>query len=547
MIHFLPDKPHSVVDVMIVSGDIYLDHPSFGTAIISRVLHNAGYSVCIVSQPEYYDSDYINTLPDVRLFIGINAGNLDSIVANYTSNRTIRKNDSYSIDGIPTFSNGKLKRPDRATIFYTSYIKSRYKNVPIVLGGIEASLRRAVHYDYIQQKIRRSVLTDSKADLLIYSMGELAILDVAHAVENGTPLSDIRGTAYRTKTPPNGTYLPSYDDIQSDRKQLIKLNNIMEDNMNPDMADTLIQEQSPGDYVVINPPQRLLTTEELDAVYELPYRRDYPDYCSRVPAWNMIKESVTAVRGCFGRCSFCAITLHQGAAVTSRSAESVSREVALIAKAKYFHKTITDVGGPTANMYGLSCRIGWCRSPHCLFPTLCKNLIINDDFLKLLQSIKTIDGVKNVFVSSGLRHDLCLHKPLETEYIIRNATSGHLKIAPEHVDDRILHLMRKPSNAAFEQFISLFERVKKQHNLKFYILPYIILSFPGSTSDSVKKLKSFLQRHHILTYQFQDFTPTPATLATAMYCAECDIDGKHINVPRVSNKSNIEREMFGKK
>ena len=546
MIHFLPDKPLSIVDVMIVSGDIYLDHPSFGTAIIARVLHNAGYSVCIVSQPEYYDPNYINTLPDVRLFIGINAGNLDSIVANYTSNRTIRKNDSYSIDGIPTFSNGKLKRPDRATIFYTSYIKSRYKNVPIVLGGIEASLRRAVHYDYIQQKIRRSVLTDSKADLLIYSMGELAIIDVAHAVENGTPLSDIRGTAYRTKTPPNGTYLPSYDDIQSDRKQLIKLNNIMEDNMNPDMADTLIQEQSSGDYVVINPPQRLLTTEELDAVYELPYRRDYPDYCSRVPAWNMIKESVTAVRGCFGRCSFCAITLHQGAAVTSRSAESVRAEIARIAKAKYFHKTITDVGGPTANMYGLKCRIGWCRSPHCLVPTLCKNLIINDDFLKLLQSIKNIDGVKNVFVSSGLRHDLCLHKPLETEYIIRNATSGHLKIAPEHIDDRILRLMRKPPNAAFEQFISLFERVKKQHNLKFYILPYIILSFPGSTADSVKKLKSFLQHHHILTYQFQDFTPTPATLATAMYCAECDIEGKRINVPRVSNKNNIEREIFGK-
>ncbi|MBP5706877.1 MAG: radical SAM protein, partial [Spirochaetales bacterium] len=312
------------------------------------------------------------------------------------------------------------------------------------------------------------------------------------------------------------------------------------------MADTLIQEQSQGDYVVIKPPQRLLTTEELDAVYELPFRRDYPEYCSRVPAWNMIKDSVTAVRGCFGRCSFCAITLHQGAAVTSRSAESVRAEIARIAKAKYFHKTITDVGGPTANMYGLKCRIGWCRSPHCLVPTLCKNLIINDDFLKLLQSIKNIDGVKNVFVSSGLRHDLYLHKPLETEYIIRNATSGHLKIAPEHIDDRILRLMRKPPNAAFEQFISLFERVKKQHNLKFYILPYIILSFPGSTADSVKKLKSFLQHHHILTYQFQDFTPTPATLATAMYCAECDIEGKRINVPRVSNKNNIEREIFGK-
>ncbi|MBR6200293.1 MAG: YgiQ family radical SAM protein [Spirochaetales bacterium] len=547
MIHFLPDRPHSVVDVMIVSGDVYLDHPSFGTSIISRVLHNAGYSVCIVSQPEYYDPDYISTLPDVRLFIGINAGNLDSIVANYTSNRTIRRDDAYSIDGKPTFDNGKLKRPDRATIFYTSYIKSRYKDVPIVLGGIEASLRRAVHYDYIQQKIRRSVLTDSKADLLIYSMGELAILDVAHAIENGTPLSDIRGTAYRTKTPPNGIYLPSFDDILTDRKQLIKLNNIMEDNMNPDMADVLIQEQSPGDYVVINPPQRLLTTAELDAVYELPYRRDYPDYCSRVPAWNMIKESVTAVRGCFGRCSFCAITLHQGAAVTSRSQASVIREVSQIARAKYFHKTITDVGGPTANMYGLTCRIGWCRSPHCLFPKLCPNLIINDDFLKLLKSIKTIDGVKNVFVSSGLRHDLCLHKPLETEYIIRNATSGHLKIAPEHVDDRILRLMRKPDNAAFEQFIALFERVKKQYNLKFYILPYIILSFPGSTPDSVKKLKSFLQRHHIQTYQFQDFTPTPATLATAMYCAECDINGKKINVPRVSSKNNIEREMFIKK
>ncbi len=545
MIEFLPEKKTNIVDVMIVSGDAYLDHPSFGTAIISRVLYSKGYSICIVSQPEYYDPNFIKTLPEVRLFIGINAGNLDSIVANYTSNRTIRKKDSYCIDGNPFFDNGKQKRPDRATIFYTSYIKSRYKNVPIVLGGIEASLRRAVHYDYIQQKIRRSVLIDSKADLLIYSMGELAIAEVAEAVAAGKSLDMIRGTAHRAKDiPPDSIMLPSYDDILTKKSNLITLNKIMEDNMNPAFAKTLVQNQGNGQFVVINPPQRQLTTAELDEVYGLPYRRDYPEYCSRVPAWNMIRDSVTAVRGCFGRCSFCAITLHQGAAITSRSESSVINEINRIAKSKYFHKTITDVGGPTANMYGLDCKIGWCKSPHCLDPDICKNLMINEDFLHLLKAVHNIPQVKNVFVSSGLRHDLCLAKPNETEYIIAHATSGHFKIAPEHVDNKVLHLMRKPSNDKFEAFIKLFNQVKKQNNLKCFILPYIILSFPGSSLLSVKTLKRFLQQHDIKTYQFQDFTPTPATMATAMYYAGEDPDGNKLSVPNVSNKNNQQRDEF---
>lgn len=548
MIHYLPDRKTDAVDVLLVSGDAYIDCPSFGIAIIARVIELAGFSVCIVSQPEYYIDNYLETLPDVKLFIGITSGNMDSVVSNYTSSRNIRKTDDFSLDGDPYFENGLRKRPDRATIFYSSYFKKRYKNIPVVLGGVEASLRRVAHYDYVQQKIRKSVLFDSKADILVYSMGEKAIVEVAKRLSNWLSLDGIRGTAIKKKNAEGlGKFieLPSYNDILKDKSLLIKATSIMEENMVWDKSDILAQKQD-NEYVVVYPPNAPLTQAELDEVYSLPYRKDYPDYCERIPAWRMIKDSIVSHRGCFGRCSFCAITLHQGPVVTSRSLNSISNEIKNLSELKSFHGSITDVGGPTANMYGLSCKIGWCKSPTCLYPEICSNLEINDDYLKLLKLLKKNFPKYNIFVGSGLRHDLSLEKPKETEWIVKNATSGRLKIAPEHTDDKILELMKKPPNSAFEKFLRLFDKIKKDNNLKYQIIPYIILSFPGSSLDSVKKLGAFLKKNGIKSLQHQDFTPTPATLATAMFYAETDCAGNKITAPLFSSKNNPQRETLEK-
>ncbi|HNZ27839.1 MAG TPA: YgiQ family radical SAM protein [Spirochaetota bacterium] len=548
MIHYLPDKKTDAVDVLLVSGDAYIDCPSFGIAIIARVIEFAGFSVCIVSQPEYYIDSYLETLPEVKLFIGITSGNMDSVVSNYTSSRNIRKTDDFSLDGEPYFENGARKRPDRATIFYTSYFKKRYKNVPVVLGGIEASLRRAAHYDYVQQKIRKSILIDSKADIIVYSMGEKAIVEIAKRLSSGLSLDGVRGTAVKKKNIDDlGKFieLPSYNDILKDKSLLIKTTSIMEENMVWDKSDILVQKQD-NEYVVVYPPNAPLSRSELDEVYSLPYRKDYPDYCERIPAWRMIKDSIVSHRGCFGRCSFCAITLHQGPIVTSRSLSSIEREIANLSELKSFHGTITDVGGPTANMYGLSCKIGWCKSPSCLYPQICPNLEINDDYLIALKFLKRRFPEFKIFVGSGLRHDLSLKKTKETEWIIKNATSGRLKIAPEHTDDKILKLMKKPPNAAFEKFLRLFDKIKKDNNLKYQIIPYIILSFPGSSLDSVKKLGAFLKKNGVKSLRHQDFTPTPATLATAMFYAERDCDGNEISAPRLSSKNNPQREILEK-
>ena len=548
MIHYLPDKESDSVDILLISGDAYLDCPSFGIAIIARVLENAGYSICIISQPEYFQPNYLDNLPSARLFIGITAGNMDSVVSNYTSSRNIRKTDDFSIDGNPYFDNGLRKRPDRATIFYTSYFKKRYKNIPVILGGVEASLRRVAHYDYVQSKIRKSILIDSKADILVYSMGEKAILEVAEKIAKGQPLDGIRGTAVKKKNTDNlekFIELPSYKEILENKSKLIKATAAMEENMVWDKSDILVQKQD-NEYVVVYPPNAPLTQAELDKVYSLPYRKDYPDYCDRIPAWRMIKDSIVSHRGCFGRCSFCAITLHQGPVVTSRSLSSIEGEIKKLSELGAFHGTISDVGGPTANMYGLSCKIGWCKSPSCLYPKICSNLEINDDYLNALKSLKKNFPKFKIFVGSGLRHDLSLEKPKETEWIVKNATSGRLKIAPEHTDDVILELMKKPPNVAFEKFLRLFDKIKKDNNLKYQIIPYIILSFPGSSLESVKKLGAFLKKNGIKSFQHQDFTPTPSTLATAMFYAGSDCVGNKITAPLFSSKNNPQREILEK-
>ena len=319
----------------------------------------------------------------------------------------------------------------------------------------------------------------------------------------------------------------------------------LESNMVYDKSTPLLQKQN-SEYILSFIPQNL-STEEIDSIYALNFRKDFPEYCKSVPAWKMINSSITTHRGCYGKCSFCAITIHQGPSISERSHQSIIDEAKLLSEQSFFNKTISDVGGPTANMYGTPCRIGWCKDPTCLYPTICEHLVIDKDSYKnLLESVKGIKNVKNVFVSSGLRHDLALTKKEESEFIIVNNTSGHLKIAPEHIDNEILNLMRKPPNEEFIKFIDFFESVKKKHNLKFYILQYLILSFPGSNDEKVKKLALFLKKNDIKTFQYQDFTPIPQTMATAIHFAKEDLDAKKINIISPSSINKREREILEK-
>lgn len=548
-IHFLPENHKSdTVDILLITGDAYIDHPSFGIAIISRVLHSQGYSVAIASQPEYYDKSSLDKLPQPRLFIGITAGNMDSIVSNYTGKRHRRTKDDYTIDGKTHFENGKLIRPDRATITYTSYVKQRFKDTPIVIGGVEASLRRFTHYDYIQQKIRQSILLDSKADILVYSMGEKAVTEIAERLCRNESITGIKGTCIRVNSDDlkniKTVELPSYKDITQDKTKMIDAVKLIEANMTASHEEcvNLYQQQKTG-YVLCYKPQPI-EQRELDNIYNLPYRRDYPAYCNNIPAYNMIKLSITSHRGCFARCSFCAITSHQGPVLVSRSPDSIKKEVLTLIEKGIVKNTITDIGGPTANMYGLDCKIGWCKNPHCLYPTICNNLVINNKYLEILKDVKKSLNIKNVFVSSGMRHDLALRKKKETEWIIRNATSGHFKIAPEHVVDKILALMRKPAGKTFIEFINVFREIKQKHKLNFFILPYIILSHPGSNDDSVYKLVEIFNQYNIKTYQFQDFTPTPQTMSTAMYISGVDMKNNKITTPNPSSNKNKQRTIF---
>ncbi len=549
---FLPlsNKKLSTVDVLLVTGDLYIDHPSFGIAIIARLLESLGLTVCIVSTPPYYDKEFLKTVPDVKLFVGITAGNLDSMVANYSSQRVERKVNEYNIDNEVHFPNGLKKRPDLATIVYTSYFKSRYK-VPIILGGIEASLRRFVHYDFVTQNLRRSILTDSKADLIIYSMGEKALTETVDRLKSGESLIGIDGTAIKMngKSLENieSIKLPSFKEIQNDRELLIKTTSILEENFTFKSDKILAQEQNDNNFVVVYPPQKPLTTEELDRVYALPFKKDFPAYVDRIKAFEMIKNSVTSHRGCYGGCSFCAIGLHQGKIITSRSKNSIVDEVKKLTKQNYFRGTVSDIGGPTANMYGSKCKTHGCKKVSCLYPSICENLILDEkSYMELLTEAKNIAGVKNLFVSSGIRHDIALIKKLETEKIIIEHTSGRLKIAPEHIDERILSLMRKPSNKTLIDFINFFNDIKNRNGLNFYIASYIILSFPGSSDNSVKRLEQFLTKYNIKTKHYQDFTPTPMTMATAMFYAKKDLNSNDIKVvaPSVRNRERriLERE-----
>lgn len=520
------------VDFVYVIGDAYVDHSSFGPAIISRVLESRGYRVGIISQPDWRRDDSVTVFGKPRLGFLVSAGNMDSMVNHYTVNKKRRSEDAYTPGGV------KGKRPDYATIVYCNLIKRSYKDTPIIIGGIEASLRRLGHYDYWSDSIKRSILLDSGADLLIYGMGELAVVEVADALDGGLNAEDIcyiRGTVYKTRDISGidqGIELPDFDRIKSNKSAYAESFSIQYKNTDHITAKPLIEKYGEKRYIVQNPPMRPLTTREFDDVYELPYMNAYhPVYEKEggVPALSEIKFSLTSNRGCFGACSFCALTFHQGRTVQVRSHESLIREATQMTKDPQFKGYIHDVGGPTADFRRPSCdkqiEKGVCSNRQCLYPTKCKNLEVDhSDYVNLLRKLRNIPGVKKVFIRSGIRFDYVLWDKDDTflRELCRHHISGQLRVAPEHVSDNVLKLMGKPDSSVYKAFKERFNRINDKTGKKQFLVPYLISSHPGSTLDDAIELALAVRDMGYMPEQVQDFYPTPSTISTIMYYTGID-------------------------
>ncbi|MDW8002244.1 MAG: YgiQ family radical SAM protein [Deltaproteobacteria bacterium] len=520
------------LDVVIVTGDAYVDHPTFGAALIGRLLESTGLRVAIIAQPDWKDTKDFKRFGRPKLFFGVTSGNVDSMVANYTHNKKKRERDDYSPGGKPGL------RPDRAIIVYSMRIKEAFPDVPIVIGGIEASLRRFAHYDFWDNTVRRSILFDSRADILVYGMGERQILAIAERLISGKPLFGIRGTAVVMKRDlfaslkssdqdlKDAIELPSFEEVRDDKEKFNEAQRIIYRNQNPFKAKTLIQAHG-NRLLVVYPPQMPYTTEELDRIYELPFaRRWHPAYDSEggVPAYETVKFSIVSHRGCPGECNFCALFVHQGRIVSSRSSLSILKEAKRIASMEDFKGTITDVGGPTANFYGASCKMwktaGFCSKRSCLIPKKCENLKI--DFscqINLLNDILNIPRIKHVFIESGLRYDVITDDEgkIYLEALLKRHISGQLKVAPEHRSDKVLRLMNKPFFEVYERFVDTFNRLKKKTKVDVYLVNYFIGSHPGAELTDEIELFLYLFRNRIHPRQIQDFLPTPLTNSTAMY------------------------------
>ena len=519
-------------DFVYVIGDAYVDHSSFGHAIISRVLEAHGYKVAILSQPDWRDESVIREFGRPRLGFLVTAGNMDSMVNHYTVSKKRRNADAYTPGGVAG------KRPDYATIVYCNLIKRAYKDVPIIIGGIEASLRRLAHYDYWSGKLKRSILLDSGADLLIYGMGEHAVVEIADALDSGLSVKDItfvRGTVYKTRETEGvyeGIELPDYASMCSDKLKYAESFNIQYQNTDPVLARPLMESYGEKRYVVQNPPALPLTTSELDDIYELPYMRTYhPSYnkAGGVPAIKEIKFSLTSSRGCFGGCSFCALTFHQGRIVQCRSHESLLREAEQMTKEPDFKGYIHDVGGPTANFRRPACdkqlEHGACPHKQCLFPEPCKNLVVDHkDYVELLQKLRKLPGIKKVFVRSGIRFDYVLADKNDSflRELCKYHISGQLRVAPEHVADAVLKRMGKPENAVYERFTKKFERINKELKKEQYLVPYLMSSHPGSGLKEAVALAEYIRDLGYMPEQVQDFYPTPSTISTCMYYTGVD-------------------------
>ena len=520
-------------DFVYVIGDAYVDHPTFGHAIISRVLEDAGYKVGIISQPDWKDPKSILALGEPRLAFLVMSGNMDSMVNHYSVSKRRRKTDAFTPGGVIG------KRPDHAAVVYCNLIRRTFPHKPIVVGGIEASLRRLAHYDYWSDSLKRSLLLDSQADLLLYGMGERSIVEMAEALDSGLDISDItyiRGSVYKTRSLESvydALTLPSYEALCADRRTYAESFYKQYCNTDPFIAKRLVEPyEKERCWVVQNPPQEPLTTKEMDHVYALPYMRTYhPSYekAGGVPAIEEVKFSLTSNRGCFGGCSFCALTFHQGRIVQTRSHEAIIEEAKQVIADPDFKGYIHDVGGPTANFRHPSCQKqltkGVCPNRQCLFPTPCKNLQVDHrDYLELLRKLRALPGVKKVFIRSGIRFDylLCDKDDTFLKELVKYHISGQLKVAPEHVADPVLKMMGKPPNAVYQKFIAKYQRLNEKLGMKQFVVPYLMSSHPGSTLKEAVKLAEYLRDLGYMPEQVQDFYPTPSTISTVMYYTGLD-------------------------
>lgn len=520
------------LDFVYVIGDAYVDHPSFGHAIISRVLEAHGYTVGIISQPDWKDDHSISILGEPRLGFLVAAGNMDSMVNHYTVSKKRRSTDAYTPGGVMG------KRPDYATITYCNLIRRNYKKTPIIIGGIEASLRRLAHYDYWSDSLKRSILLDSGADLLLYGMGERSIVEVADALNSGLLVRDITfidGTVYKTRKKEDiydAIFLPDYSELKADKKNYAKSFYVQYQNTDPFSGKRLAESYDYKTFVVQNPPSKPLTIEEMDDVYALPYMRTYhPSYekAGGVPAISEVKFSLVSNRGCFGGCSFCALTFHQGRIIQVRSHESIIEEAKMLTKEPDFKGYIHDVGGPTANFRAPACKKqlkhGACPNKQCLFPKPCDNLIADHrDYRALLKQLRALPGVKKVFIRSGIRFDYLLADKDQSflKELCEYHVSGQLKVAPEHISDAVLKYMGKPENSVYRRFVQSYQKMNEKIGRKQFLVPYLMSSHPGSTLKEAVELAEFLRDFRYMPEQVQDFYPTPSTLSTCMYYTGVD-------------------------
>lgn len=541
------------LDFVYVCGDAYVDHPSFGHAIISRVLESHGYTVGIIAQPDWKTADEFKKLGKPKYAFLVSAGNIDSMVNRYTVNKKVRSDDSYSPGGVGG------KRPDRATIVYCNRIREAYPGVPMIIGGIEASLRRFAHYDYWDNKVRRSILLDTRANVLIYGMGEKAIVQLADAMKEGRDLSEtsVDGCCYIKKSLENikdYIEIPSCEDVQTDKKKYAEATRIQFENQDPIQAKTLVQKHYDR-YLIQNKPMMPLNTKELDTVYGLKYMRTWHpmyDKAGGVPAIEEVKFSITANRGCYGSCNFCALTFHQGRIVQSRSEKSIVREAEQMTWDPEFKGYIHDVGGPTANFFGPGCEgqleRGACKNKRCLYPKPCPNLkITHKKYLEMLRKIRAIPGIKKVFIRSGIRYDYLINDKNDEFFkeLVEHHISGQLKVAPEHISENVLRYMGKPSREVYDRFCDKYYALNQKLGKKQFLVPYLMSSHPGSTLHDAIELALYIKKHNLHPEQVQDFYPTPFTISTCMFYTGLDpFTMKEVYVARDMEEKRMQRALL---
>jgi len=551
----MDERGISQLDFVYVCGDAYVDHPSFGAAIICRLLELHGYSVGIIAQPDWKDDNSINILGEPRLGFFVSAGNMDSMVNHYSVSKHRREFDNYS-------PGGKIGlRPDYATVVYCNLIRHTYKKKPIIIGGIEASLRRLAHYDYWSNKIRRSILLDSGADLISYGMGERSVIEIADCLASGMDVKDITyipGTVFKTRDvefTEDAIILPSYEEIKADKATYAKSFYTQYINTDAFTAKKLVETYDGAMFVIQNPPQEPLTRQEMDDVYAIEYMRTYHPIYEKdggIPAIKEVKFSLISNRGCFGGCNFCALTFHQGRIIQSRSHESIIEEAKLISKDPEFKGYIHDVGGPTANFRNPSCKKqmtkGVCMHRQCLFPTKCPNLEVDHkDYVSLLTKLRKLPGIKKVFVRSGVRFDYAMYDKDDTflRDLCKYHVSGQLKVAPEHISNNVLSYLGKPDISIYNSFCEKYAKINKELGLKQYLVPYLMSSHPGSTLDDAIALAEYLRDHHLSPEQVQDFYPTPSTISTTMYYTEIDPrDMKPVYVCKNPHEKAMQRALI---